>query len=301
MVSIAALAGLRCGIAPPVRDLALLLIGISIGTGVDSQVTQALVKWPVAFAVLTTMVISILLLCRYLLIRCYGFSPRSATLAATPGHLSFVISLSSALDIDVTPVVIVQAVRLLALTLCVPLVAAFYGVSVGADILPAGVHMSMLHVVGLFILSLLLSYIFNRLGIPAACLIAAMLISSVGQLTELTPGTLPAQLVIPCLVVVGVLIGVRFSGISITELLKSLNAGLVTTLVTIVIACLVAIPVAAFLQMPTAHVIIAFSPGGLETMVAMGAAVGANAGFVAACHVGRLFLLTVFVPLLTGK
>lgn len=301
LVSIVALAGVRCAIASPVRDLALLIIGISIGTGVDAQVTAALAKWPVAFAVLTVMVIGILLVCRYLLIRFYGFTPRSATLAAAPGHLSFVISLGSALDIDVTPVAIVQAVRVLALTLSVPMVAVFYGVDIGTNILPTGAHMAPLHFVVLFIVSLLLSYIFNRLGIPAAFLIAAMLTSSIGQLSGLTPGTLPAILVIPCLIVVGVLIGVRFSGISIAQLLSNISAGLVTTAVTIIIACLVAIPVAVFLQMPTAHVLIAFSPGGLETMVAMGAALGANAGFVAACHVGRLFLLTLVVPVLTGK
>ena len=281
--------------------MALLIIGISIGTGVNEQVTEALGKWPVAFAVLAVMVICILFVCRHLLIRYYGFTPRSATLAATPGHLSFVISLGSALDIDVTPVAIVQAVRVLVLTLTVPLVAVLYGIDIGTDLLPRGTHMSPIHFVGLLALSLLLSFLFKRAGVPAAFLIAAMLTSSLGQLTDVTPGTVPAYLVIPCLIIVGVLIGVRFSGISVAQLLSNINAGLVTTAVTIIIACLVAIPVALFLQMPTAHVLVAFSPGGLETMVAMGAAVGANAGFVAACHVGRLFLLTLVVPVITGK
>jgi uncharacterized membrane protein AbrB (regulator of aidB expression) len=36
-------------------------------------------------------------------------------------------------------------------------------------------------------------------------------------------------------------------------------------------------------------------------MVAMGAMIGANPGFVAACHVGRLLLLTVIMPVFLAR
>ena len=47
--------------------------------------------------------------------------------------------------------------------------------------------------------------------------------------------------------------------------------------------------------------LVAFAPGGLETMVAMGAVIGADAGFVAAAHIARLFMLTGLVPLFLGR
>ncbi len=52
--------------------------------------------------------------------------------------------------------------------------------------------------------------------------------------------------------------------------------------------------------MPTAHVLTAFAPGGLETMIAMGAAMGASPGFIAASHMARLMLLLALVPLFLG-
>jgi len=53
--------------------------------------------------------------------------------------------------------------------------------------------------------------------------------------------------------------------------------------------------------MPVAHVLVAFAPGGLETMIAMGAVLGVVPGFVAACHVARLMVLTVLVPAMLGR
>ncbi len=301
-ISLLCLAGFQCAIADPVRDSALLFIGISIGTGVNAQAAAAVTKWPIAFVVLAIMVLCVLLSCRYLLIHLFNFGPRSATLAATPGHLSFVISLGTAMDIDITPVAVVQAVRLLALTLCVPVVTMLFGIDIGqAMATPTGPSMKLIHLAALIIGSLLIALTFKRYKIPAAFAIAAMLLSAVTQLSDLTPGTLSQTVVFPCLVIVGILIGSRFSGITLQQLKNHLLAGIVTTTATVIIACIAAVPVAMILGMQTAHVIIAFSPGGLETMIAMGAVLGANAGFVAACHVGRLFLLMLLVPAILSR
>lgn len=43
---------------------------------------------------------------------------------------------------------------------------------------------------------------------------------------------------------------------------------------------------------------LAFAPGGLETMIAMGVVMGAVPGFVAACHMTRLMVLSVLLPLM---
>ena len=36
-------------------------------------------------------------------------------------------------------------------------------------------------------------------------------------------------------------------------------------------------------------------------MIVMGAALGANPGFVAACHVGRLLVLSVLIPFMAAR
>lgn len=300
LLSLLCLAGFQLDISNPVRDAALLFIGISIGTGVNNQAAEAVIKWPIAFAILAIMILCVLLSCRYLLIRFFNFTPRSATLAAAPGHLGFVISLGTSLNIDITPVAVVQAVRILALTMCVPFITMLFGIDIGSEIAPSGPTMSILHLACLIPVSITVALILKALKVPAAFIIGAMLVSSVTQISGLTPGTLSNVVLFPCLVVVGVLIGTRFSGISLQQLKSNLWAGLATTTATMVLACLAAAPVAMVLGMPIGHVIVAFSPGGLETMIAIGAVLGANAGFVAACHVGRLLLLTLLVPVVVS-
>ena len=157
------------------------------------------------------------------------------------------------------------------------------------------------HLLGLIAFAVVLSLIFKRFNVPAAILIGAMVASAVLHAMELTPGVLPENIALPCFLIIGTLIGTRFSGIKLEQLKKALLAGLTTTFDSILLTVLTAVPVAYFLMIPTAHVVVAFSPGGLETMIAMGAVLGANPGFIAACHIGRLMLLPFLIPALLSS
>ncbi|MEP2028042.1 MAG: AbrB family transcriptional regulator [Paracoccaceae bacterium] len=300
-VSAIGLAGFRFAITPLVRDVTFIFIGIGIGSGVDAHAAAAFLSWPLAFLFLGIMLVVTMISCKTLLRSVFGFEQRSAILAASPGHLSFVISMSESLDLDITKIAIVQSVRLLALTLCVPFVALFFGLDVGRDFLPAGPTMPIHLVAALFSAALVFGLILKRLKVPAALLIGAMVASALAHLSDWTPGVLAPPVTNTCFVVMGTLIGTRFSGISISELAKSLSAGLCTTALTVLFALIAALPTAILLGMPITHVLVAFAPGGLETMIVMGAFLGANPGFVAACHVGRLLVLTVLVPAMLNR
>ncbi len=301
LVSIVSLTNVRFAIADSVRDVAFLLIGIGIGAGIDPGATAAFLRWPLAFGVLAGMLLAIILVCKLLLVRIFGFDERSAILAATPGHLSFVIGLSTSLDLDVAKVAIVQSIRLLALTLIVPMVAVLLGIKLGANILPDGVPMGGIHLFVIILLSTILGMVLKRFRVPAAILIGGLITSSITHAFELTPGILPTKIAMPCFLIMGTLIGTRFSGVTVIQLKTMLFAGLVSTLIATLFTVMAAIPIAYFLVAPVEHVIVAFSPGGLETMIAMGAVLGANPGFVAACHVWRLLLLPIMVPLLIRR
>jgi len=301
LISVISLFGFRFAISDNVRDIAFLLIGIGIGSGMNTEATAAFMRWPIAFAVLAVMLVTILKLCQYMLVRFFGFDPRSAVLAATPGHLSFVLGLGAALDLDVAKVAVVQSIRLLALTLLVPLVAILFGVKLGTNILPAGVSMQGTHLLGLIAVSSAVGVVLKRFNIPAAILIGGLVTSSFSHAVDLTPGVLPTHIALPCFMIMGTLIGTRFSGISVSQLKAALFAGLTITIISVLLTVISAIPIAYILDMSAEHILVAFAPGGLETMIAMGAVLGANPGFVAACHIGRLLILPGFVPFLLKR
>lgn len=300
-VSLASLGGLRMEISDLVRDACFVLLGLGIGAGFDAQATAAIVRWPLAFLIMAIMLVATLQICSIVLVRGFGFDRRSAILSAAPGHLSFVLGLASDVDGDVGRIAVVQTIRLLALTISVPFVALAMGYEMSAVAVIGGAPMVMWHFLVLVVAAIGLGMVFKRINFPAPLLLGAMTVSSLSHASELTPGSVPIWLMTPAFLVLGTLIGSRFSGMSLAVFRSSLLAGLTTTVVAVALASIAAVPVAWALGMPVPHVLAAFSPGGLETMVALSATMGASPGFVAACHIIRLLILTVLIPLSLGR
>ena len=170
-----------------------------------------------------------------------------------------------------------------------------------SNIAPRGELIALWQLPLLLLASLALAWVFGRLSWPVPLLLGAMVASALGHMFGITPGVLPAWMVLPAYLVLGALIGTRFSGVPMAQFLSGLWAGVAITVVAVVLAAAASVPVAWALGMPLAHVLVAFAPGGLETMIAMGAVLGVVPGFVAACHVARLLVLSVLLPGMLGK
>jgi membrane AbrB-like protein len=299
-VSFAALSGLSCAIHPRLRDVCFVVLGIAVGAGFDGDAFSAMVRWPLAFVFMAFVLWAIMAACRFLLVRFFAFDRRSAILASAPGHLSFVIAIASDTGGDVARISITQSVRLLSLTLVVPFVALAMGIEVSGNVAPQGILMQAPILCAVVVLAVAVGVLFQRIGVPAPLLLGAMVVSGIGHLTGFAPGVLPEWLILPAYLVLGSLIGTRFSGVTFALLMSGLAAGVAITGIAVGFAGLAALPVSWALEMPMAHVLVAFAPGGLETMIAMGAVLGVVPGFVAACHVARLVLLTFLVPAMLG-
>ncbi len=301
-VSLFSLAGLRTNIDPRLRDVCFVVIGLAVGAGFDQDALGAMLRWPLAFIFMALIIWLIMVLCRAMLVRFFGFDARSALLASAPGHLSFVIAMASDTGSDVARISITQSVRLLALTLVVPFVTVAMGIELSGTIAPQGAAMDLTMVAVMIVLAVGVGLVFQRLAVPAPLLMGAMVVSAIGHLTNLAPGVVPQWLILPAYLVLGALIGTRFSGVTPARFIGGLGAGVAITLVAVGLGGLGAVPVAWALGMPIAHVLVAFAPGGLETMIAIGAVLGVIPGFVAACHIARLVVLSVLLPwMLAGR
>lgn len=301
LVSLAGLGGLRMGVSLPVRNACFVVIGLAVGAGFDRSALDAMIRWPLAFVVVVVMIWVMLVVSRWMLGRFFGFNARAALLAAAPGHLSFVLAIAAEAGEDVVRVSTTQSVRLLSLTLVVPFVALAMGVELGGSVAPQGVLMAAWLTLVMLVLGVGAGIILGRLNVPAPMLIGPMLVSALGHLTELAPGVLPLWLVLPAFLVLGSLIGTRFSGVSMRDLASGLAAGLAVTGVAVALAIVAAVPVAVALGVPLAHILVAFAPGGFETMIALGAVLGVVPGFVAACHMMRIFVLSAMLPFMLGR
>jgi membrane AbrB-like protein len=299
-VSVATLLGFRSYIPLQLRDAVFLVIGISIGSTVVPEVIVSAIALPASFVVLTVTLILVLLIVPKILMRCFAYSRMTAMLAATPGHLSYVLGMSTDLKADVPQVVLVQSIRVLLLTLLVPVLIALWGVEGTARLLDQGLMPARIAIL-VFALAFTLGWFFKRLRIPAPLLLSAMAVSAIGHGTNITPGALSSWLTTAAFVVMGSLIGTRFRGIGRAEFFGALAAGVVTTIVTCAIATLGAVIAAEIVGLPPAALLLAFAPGGVEVMAALAVETGLEPALVAAHHVFRLILLSVLVPIIVAR
>lgn len=300
-VSVAGLAGLRVAVAPLLRDACFVILGLAVGAGFDADALGAMLRWPLAFVFMAGVIWAIMVCCRSLLTRGFGFDAHSALLASAPGHLSFVVALASETGADLARISITQSVRLLTLTIAVPFVALALGVELTGNIAPVGDAMPVAGIALLVLLSLGVGRIYKHFAVPAPLLLGAMSTSALAQLGGATTGVLPEWLILPAYMVLGALIGTRFAGVKSAEFSSGLLAGAAITGIAVLLSGIGALPVARALDMPLAHVLVAFAPGGLETMIAMGAVLGVTPGFVAACHIARLLVLSLLLPAMLAR
>ncbi len=300
VVSVGGLAGLRFLVSPKFRDVCFVVIGISMGAGVTPEVLEAARSWPSSFLLMLLNVLIVYWAAFQLLNRGFGYDAITAKLASAPGHLSFVLGLGSETKADLPSVVTIQSVRVLALTVSVPIIVTLLHLEGSGQ---ATVHapMTALMLAVAAALALLVGRLFIYLKLPAAFLLGGAFISTIGHFQGALSGPVPQWLAIPAYVTMGSLIGSRFSGTSLAALRKAFVAGGVVTVVVVIISALSALVVVEFTGLPVNAVFIAFAPGGLETMAAMAILMGADTTYVGAHHVLRIFFLTVILPFIVRK
>ena len=300
-VTVGAMAGLRLSIPNRLRNTVFTVIGMTIGSGVTPEMVATAAQWPLSIVILVAAMVVIMTLGTVLLERGFGYDRTTALLGAAPGHLSYVLSLSTAIRADIPAISIIQSTRVLVLTLAVPFLAAAIAEGGLEQALPDGEAMTAMVLVATTLVAIGLALVFQRLNVPAAFLLGGMLASSAGHLTGVGPGLVPAWLTIPAFVVMGTLIGTRFSGVSLALIRHAAAAALAFTALAGIVAVMAGLLATGLLGLPLVQTLVAYAPGGLEAMAAMALLLGVNPAFVAAHHIARLLFLTLLIPLATHR
>jgi len=294
-VTIVSLLGVNAELPPKLRNACILILGINIGTAVTPEVLETAIHWPATLAVMSVCVVLILAVSGWILARWFSMDVLSATLASAPGHLSYVLSMAMDADRNVGAIAIIQTVRVLALTLGLPLLVQMWFGASGLSLLSTQVAQPW-HLAATVVVSIPVALLFQRWNVPAAWLVAGMLVSALGHGFNITPGRIPDGLATGALMIMGILIGSRFSSTDPRTALRYVWPGLVVTLVAGVISLLGVVVSFWIMGVSPAVLVVAFAPGGVEAMAAIALSLGYDPTFVAAHHVFRLFLLSFLMP-----
>ncbi len=301
LVTIAGLIGLPAQIPSLLRDCVFVILGCVMGAGVTPQVLQAAYAWPLSLVLLVLCVAAIMAVTARLLQKMFGQDRLTAVLSSAPGHLSFVMGLGADSGGNMAAISIIQSIRLLSLTLIVPIFVTAFGHALPQVAASASTVLAPVILLVLLTIAAAAGIGLRRVGMPAAYLMGGLLISSAAHISGLVEGTIPAWLSVPAYVAMGSLIGSRFAGVSLHDLGQYALAGLISTFATVAIAALGAWIASQATGLPLGQVLIAFAPGGVETMSALALLMHADPTYVAAHHVLRLFVLTALIPLFLGR
>lgn len=299
-VSIATLMGVPTLMPALLRDAVFVIIGVTIGSTVTPEVIATALSWPISLGVLVVTLVAVVVVAQAALMRLFAYDRMTGLLCATPGHLSYVLTLSTELKADVPQVALVQTVRVLLLTLAVPVLIALWGVEGEAHLTDYGTIPSLALALT-FPVALAVGWVFLRLHVPAALVLGGMAVSAIGHGSGLTPGVIPAWLQITAFLCMGTLIGTRFRGFDPRRVWAALGAGVVTTIIACAVASLGAVIASWLIGLPAAALLLAFAPGGVEAMAAIAVETGLEPALVAAHHVFRLLVLTVMVPIMIAR
>jgi membrane AbrB-like protein len=288
--------GHKVGLPEGLRDIAFAVIGVSLGSSVNERLFDHIGTWSISLAILVVSLVATILVGRWVLMRWFGLDGQTATLGSAPGTMSNAVAIAAEGRGDATAVMFLQLMRLMVLVVAVPPLAVALDSSGGGKSM--SVHsMDAGALIGLLALALLLGFVGSRLGLPAAALLSGMLLSATGHAEGLVHGVAPSWLRFAAFAVTGAVLGSRMSRVTRAQFGRYAFAGATAIGSALLVSLAFAWLTQLLTNLPFGQIWIAYAPGGVEAMSAIGLSLGYDPAYVAVHHFARIFSLILIVPI----
>ena len=304
-VATAALAGRPVVVPAPLSRVISVLVGISLGAVVTPETLKGLAAFPFAVVVLLISTLGMIFATSSYLRFVHGWDARSALFGASPGALAQIMVLSSEYKADLRAIAIVQTIRVMALTLGIPIGLSYFGLTASGNALmerfTAAGPPSMIELTILVVISTVTAIAVFRLRLPGGLIFGAMLASAVLHGGGFIHAILPWWVAYAAVIGIGAVTGARFANTSPRMLLRFLGAALGSFAVAMSIAALSVLALATFMSVRPADGVVAFAPGAQDTMMVLALALHLDPVFVGALHLSRFLLVSLLVPFLAHR
>ena len=285
------------------RMIFIAMIGLMIGAQVTPQLFADIGRLSASLMALIGFVITALCWNYTIFRRIGGYDRATAFYSSTPGGLYESIAMGEEAGAHMPRLILQQFLRVILVVTLLPIglslwIGAPVGSSGGMTLSHGSVPLTALPMIFLAGLAGLIAGRYLRL--PAGQLTGPMVVAAFLSLTGWMPLDIPQWLVNSAQVILGVALGMRFTGLSRTLILRGLGLSLLSVGGMMIIAAVI-----ATLLMPISGenfdvLLISFAPGGVTEMALVALSLQANPAFVTLHHITRI-LLTVLCMLLTAR
>ena len=221
--------------------------------------------------------------------------PMTAFFASVPGGLSDMVLIAEEMGGDARTVTLIQLARNILVVFALPLYLQYHdGFEVTRQAFSAQSHLtdltldSAVELIALGLVGLLLA---RRFGIVGAAIVGPMILSGILHVSGYTTAKVPFEIMTPTQILLGVLLGAKFRGLSWLEFRTTLAAGLMFAAGLLLITPLMSTLVARLSGFAPALTLMAYAPGGQAEINLLAFSLHVDVAFVAIHHLARLAIV----------
>jgi len=306
LVAIAVLAGApRVGIPVWLMITVQSVIGGFIGRRIDRSALRSVGAMVPAILVTTTWYVAGTAMIGLLVARLAHIDLVTAFIGTAPGGVAEMTALASTSQADVALVATMQATRVLASNVLVPLLARLNPVgrmkqTAAVTVVTYSESPETGHQVRSWIFGLAASLaggvVFSMLGVPAGGVIGSMLVIAVLRLSGLSFSSVPRTLLNVSYIVLGISVGISFDAGTIVRLNASLGIFALATLLTLLSGLALGLVISRVMRIDYRTAMLACSPGGLSLMAVVAEETGAQSVLVGLFHLVRIVWVILSMP-----
>ena len=298
-VSIAALSGIKIKMPKLALSSILIVLGLHIGNYIDQNLINQMTEWVwTSIIMFVYILISILIVSKYLQ-KFSGYNVKTSIFSAAPGALGPLMILAEHEKSDLSQVATSHLIRLIIIITVIPFFVVNYSTNEALTIEKFNyLDQNHFHLLILLIGSILLIFLFDKIGVPAALLSGTLVASGILQITEVASYKLPDESINFCLLILGASVGCRFADKSLKEIASNSFHSLVATVILVTLGLLAAIVATYFVDTNFLTLLLSFSPGGIYEVAVIAIAFDLDPNFVAFHHIIRLLMILFTIPII---
>lgn len=298
---IAALLGANLRASKLIGNSMRTILGIAAGASVTPAFFHTLPSMVPTLCIipLMTIIIGVLGVYYFKWIASYDF--QTAYYSSMPGGLQDMIVFGEEAGANVRALSLVHATRILVIVVTLPIVLNHvWDVSLSS---PPGSPISSVHPIQVSILltcAIVGWSVAKWLGMFGAAILGPLILAAVLTLSGFLTVRPPAEAIWAAQYFIALGIGVKYVGISMSEVKRDIFSGLGFCFM---LGCLTAIVVLVALYFevaPAIDAILALTPGGQAELLVLAIIVGADISFVVAHHLLRLFSVILGAPIVAA-
>lgn len=298
-VAIVAIIGAPVALSLNLRTVMVAILGTLLGSSFTPDILDHVTRWfsgAVLMLVFVTAMTSVSIL---LFMRWGKFDRVTAYFSGTPGGLAVMTVIGEQQGGDPRIIPLIHATRIFIVVFAIPLyllLVEHVDVPRGANLFghaPEATPLELLILAACAGLGLIAGHL---LKLPGSQILAPMLISAAAHISGIVEAPPPAPLVAAAQVVIGAGIGVRFAGLKLSEAAWPLTFAIVSAVIMLSAAALLANLASPFLGISAYALLLALAPGGLAEMSMIALALGVDTAFIATMHIVRIILVVSLAP-----